>query len=312
MEDDTDDSGAPAVQSAATATKRTTAERIGARLKTAREAAKIELVDIARETRVPVRHLRAIEADAHEELPALPYAVGFVRSFARAVGIDADEAAARFRAETTIVPHAPMPASIEPLDERRLPSRGLVMASVVGLVVILGGLTAYGAGWFDPAAPSAPQTTTQAAAAASPAAQAQAAGADAPSATVAAVTPGAAPDAAAAAAMSPAPAAGVSILAVDDAWIRVSRLSPATGKAETVKTGLLAKGQRYDLPANAAGLKLWTGRAGALRISVDGRTLPPLGGPVETIRNVSLDADALRARLTPAATPAAPGPAAAQ
>ena len=307
MEDATDD-GAPATQPAAVSMKRTVPDRIGARLAAARTAANIDLVDIARETRVPVRHLRAIEADAHDELPALPYAVGFVKSFARAVGIDPDEAAARFRAETTIVPHAPMAASIEPLDERRLPSRGMIGASVVGLVLILGALTAYGAGWFDAAVPSAPPATTQVAEA-PPAAQPATAGADAP----AAIAPATAtPDAAAtaAAAMSPAPAAGVSILAIDDAWIRVSRANPATGKAEAVKTGLLAKGQRYDLPAGQAGLKLWTGRAGALRITVDGRAVPPLGGPVETVRNVSLDADALRTRIAPAVATTAGAPAA--
>ncbi len=308
MEDDKDD-GAPATQPAALSTKRTVSDRIGARLAAARTAAKIELVDIARETRVPVRHLRAIEADAHDELPALPYAVGFVKSFARAVGIDPDEAAARFRAETTIVPHAPMAASIEPLDERRLPSRGLIAASVAGLVLILGGLTAYGAGWFDAAVPSAPPVTTQGAVERPPVPQTATAGADAPAGTTAAGAP--APDAATA--MSPAPATGVSILAIDDAWIRVSRANPETGKPEAVKTGLLAKGQRYDLPAGQAGLKLWTGRAGALRVSVDGRAIPPLGGPVETVRNVSLDADALSARASAApAVTAAPGAATAQ
>lgn len=297
-------------------------DRIGARLGAARTAAKIELVDIARDTRVPVRHLRAIEADAHDELPALPYAIGFVKSFARAVGIDPDEAAARFRAETTMVPHAPMAASIEPMDERRLPSRGLAVAAVAGLVVILGGLTAYGAGWFDPATPSAPAATAPVAAAVPPPVQTQTAGSDAPAiteapagaeaaaaTTTAAVPPTAAPDAS----TSAAPATGVSILATDDAWIRISRLNPATGKVETVKTGLLGKGQRYDVPAGQTGLKLWTGRAGALRVSVDGRTLPALGGPVETIRNVSLDADALRAAaVRPAAPAAVPGPAAAR
>lgn len=269
--------------SATTAIRRTT-DRIGARLAAARAAAGLELVDIARETRVPVRHLRAIEADMHDELPAMPYAVGFVRSLARAVGVDADEAAARFRAETTMTPHAPMAASIEPLDERRLPSRGLVIASAAGLVLILGGLTAYGAGWLDSAVPTVVATP-----------------APAPAVVPDSATAGA--DAAPVAALPPVtPGDGVSITANEDAWIRVYRTVPETGQPETVKTGVLAKGERYDVPADPPGLKLWTGRAGALQLRVGGQTLPPLGGAVETVRNVSLDAADLRARaVAPAA-----------
>lgn len=291
VEDDVSDGGTQATSPATGPAKRAAPERIGARLAAARAAAKLDLVDIARETRVPVRHLRAIEADAHDELPALPYAVGFVRSLARAVGMDPEDAAARFRAETTMTPHAPMAASIEPLDERRLPSRGLVLASVVGLLVILGGLTAYGAGWLDAPVPA---NTEVAAPAVTEPAPVPAATAPVQAAAAAGAVPAAAP----------AGAGAVSIVASDDAWFRVYRTSPETGKAETVKTGLLAKGERYDLPGGMTGLKLWTGRAGALKVSVDGRALPPLGGPVETVRNVSLDADALRARLAPAAATA--------
>ncbi len=274
---------------ASTRTARAGGEKIGARLAAARAAAGLELVDIARETRVPVRHLRAIEADDHHELPALPYAVGFVKSLARTVGMDPEEAAQRFRAETTIVPQTPMAASIEPLDERRLPPGGVVAASVAALVLVLGGLTAYGAGWFD----SAPPATTEVAAPAETA--------PAPAAV------GAAPVAEVPVASGP----GVAIVAAEDAWIRVTRADPATGKPVVVKTGLLAKGQRYDVPADQTGLKLWTGRAGALQLSVDGRAVPPLGGPVDTVKNVSLDAAELRARIdAAAAAPAAPVPAA--
>lgn len=272
-------------------------DRIGARLAAARVAAKIDLVDIARETRVPLRHLRAIEADAHGELPALPYAVGFVKSLARSVGMDAEEAAARFRAETTIVPVAPMAASIEPLDERRLPSRGVVVASIAGLIVLLGGLTAYGAGWFDTTPPAvtaeAPATTTGTAPATvdpdAPLVNGDTSGVATPAAAVAVPT-----------------GPGVSIVAAEDAWIRIYRIVPETGRPQAVKTGLLAKGERYDVPADPPGLKLWTGRAGALQLSVDGRPVPALGGPAETVRNVSLDAAALRERIAAATSPATP------
>ena len=117
-------------------------ERIGAKLAAARTAAKLDLADIARDTRVPLRHLRAIEADAHESLPALPYTIGFVKTLARAVGVDPEAAAAQFRAETSKTAHVPAAIALEPLGERRLPPRELVMFSIVAVVALLGGIIA--------------------------------------------------------------------------------------------------------------------------------------------------------------------------
>ena len=277
-------------------------ERVGARLAAARVAAGVELVDIARDTRIPLRHLRAIEADAHDELPALPYSIGFVKSLARAVGVDADEAAAQFRRETTKVAHVPVAAALEPLDERRLPSRGLVTASVAALLLVVGGLTAYGAGWFEttPEVAVADATAVTEPAVVAPDAPVDdtTAGSDAAPLVSGDTAPAAMPVAA------PGGPSAVRIVALDDAWIRITALDPATGKIVSVRTGLLTKGERVDLPAEPAGQRLWTGRAGALQLSVGGRVVPPLGAPVETIKNVSLAPGDLIARLAPAAAAA--------
>jgi hypothetical protein len=93
----------------------------------------------------------------------------------------------------------------------------------------------------------------------------------------------------------------VTITAKEDAWFRVYRM--VDGRRQTLRESVLAKGERYDVPPGEAGLKLWTGRAGALQVSVGGRVLPPLGGPVDTVRNFSLEPAALAALLVPA-TPA--------
>lgn len=291
--DDSDGRAAPAPMS------RQTRERIGARLGAARIAAGVELIDIAKETRVPLRHLRAIEADSHDELPALPYSIGFVKSFARFVGVDADEAATQFRGETSKTAHVPATTELEPLDERRLPSRRLVTGSVIALLLIVGGLTAYGAGWFEAEPVVAVQVVPENSAVPLDVVPATPdGGIDG--------TPVAGDEVATPVPALPATAAGaVSIVATDDAWVRITAISPETGKVMSVRTGLLAKGERFDLPATPPGQRLWTGRAGALRISVGGRALPPLGGPADTIKNVSLDPGDLAARLTtpPAATP---------
>ena len=301
---------------------------IGARLAAARIARGLDLVEIARDTRVPLRHLAAIEADDHDSLPALPYAIGFVKAFARAVGIDAEMAGARFRGETSKAAHVPVAPAMMPIDERRLPSRGLVTASIAALVVVIAAIAAWSAGAFDAAPPppvvitpassvtapsgvgTATSATTPGGAAVADGSVVNSANAPLPATSVpgsANVAPPATPVTAAApvAASGPPAADGqVLITASNDVWFRISRLDPAIGKIVTIKTGALAKGDRYAPPA-LPGLKLWTGRAGALAIAVDGHLVPALGGPVETVRNVSLDPGDLRARLA-APAPSAP------
>lgn len=293
------------MDSEATAADERTPRPIGAILGAARAASGLDLADIARDTRVPVRHLAAIEADAHDSLPALPYAIGFVKAFARAVGVDAEMAGAHFRAETNKAAHVPVAPAMTPLDERRLPPRGVVAASLAALVVVVALIVAWSAGAFDPAIPAAQVAAVPAPVAATPPVTAPTAAATPGPGAPAASVPAATPTAAAATGTVPvsATAGGVVITASEDAWFKVSVYDPATAKVVTVKTGVLAKGERYVAPPTP-GLRLWTGRAGALAITVDGRAVPPLGGPVETVKNVSLDPADLRARIVPQTVPA--------
>jgi cytoskeleton protein RodZ len=297
----------PALDPAAMAT-RTTHQRLGAMLGEARTAAGIDLADISRDSRIPLRHLRAIEADSHDALPALPYTIGFVKSFARAVGKDPEAAAAQFRAETTKTPIVPMIAAIEPLDERRLPPRGLMTLSIVGVLVIVGVVVAYSAGMFDRARPAA------VAAISAPATDAAVGGASTPG--VSATTNNAAMSgnpavspateiatSAPSEPIAPAPpstavvAAGpVTITPTEDVWVKI--YDRATNS--TVKIGILPANVAYAVPATP-GLLLWTGKAGMLKVSVGGRAIPPLGQPVETVRAVSLAPVDLLARITPGA-----------
>ena len=297
------------------------APSVGALLAEARAAKGRDLEQIARETRVPLRHLMAIEADDHEALPALPYALGFVKSFARSVGLDAESVGAQFRAETRLTPHVPSALSSEPLAEARLPPPGLAWGSLGLLVLLLVGLGLYGAGVFDPA--PAPQTV------ASPeAAPADPAPEPTPAATMADAVPdlpaagdanAVQPPAASAVASVTGPVNGpvtrraiptsgpVVLTAREDVWVRI--YDRATGRRAFM--GLLTAGQRYEVPADGPPLTLRAGRAGVLQVTVGGVVLPSLGGPVETIDGVVLTASALAARFAPPPASAAAPPAAA-
>lgn len=262
------------------------ARRTGAMLQAGRSAAGMELTDVARETRVPIRHLKALEADKHDELPALPYAIGFVKSYARAVGLDPETMANQFRIETSKSAHVPTPVSLEPLDERRLPSRGLWIGSLFAIIAIIAVFSAWGAGAFDPPPPAAPETT--AVAEAPPAEATDVIGTPAAEVPTAATADG-----------------PVVLTASRDVWVKIS--DKANG--DTLKIGVMTAGESFTVPADRPALTLRAGMAGALSVSVGGQVLPPLGGPVETVRNVSLAAADLIARSA-APTAAAPAPAA--
>ncbi|OSZ72493.1 hypothetical protein CAP39_03930 [Sphingomonas sp. IBVSS1] len=281
----------------------------GAVLAEARAALGRELLDIARETRVPLRHLMAIEADDHAALPALPYALGFVKNYARAIGLDAEAVAAQFRAETSLTPHVPSVPESPPVDEARLPSRGLAWGSLGLLAAVVIGLGLYGAGVFDAPPPPPTPVASPDNVASAPAAPAQDAAvpvadplAD-PAAGLAAATPGAAgsvaagPAAAGPAAAPAIPTVGpVVLLAREDVWLKI--YDRTTRRRAFM--GVLAAGERYAVPAGSD-LVLRAGKAGVIEVSVAGVKLPPLGGPVQTIDGVVLTAAALAARFDPAA-----------
>lgn len=268
---------------------------VGALLAEARAAAGRDLADLARETRVPLRHLMAIEADDHEALPALPYALGFVKTFARSVGLNPERVGAQFRAETRLTPHVPSAPSLEPLDEARLPSQGLALAGLAVLVLVIGGLGLYGSGVLD-RVPSAPQVAAPAPAAIDTTTAAASAPAPAP----AAAAPGAS---AAAATPTIIPTSGpVTLTARTDVWVKI--YSRITGRKAF--QGLMVAGSIYKVPEDNGPLVLRAGRAGEIEVSVAGVKLPPLGGSVETVDGVVLTAPALAERFAGSAAAAAP------
>ncbi|MEM8826349.1 MAG: helix-turn-helix transcriptional regulator, partial [Pseudomonadota bacterium] len=121
---------------------------IGETLRAARIEQDRELAEVAAQTRVPLRHLEAIEAGRHEDLPALPYTVGFVKNYARAVGVDPEAAGTQFREETTMVPREPQVTVLEPIDERRAPPKSAMLLGIALIGLVLLGTLAWTSGWF--------------------------------------------------------------------------------------------------------------------------------------------------------------------
>ncbi|HEY8142981.1 MAG TPA: helix-turn-helix domain-containing protein [Kofleriaceae bacterium] len=71
-------------------------ERFCEYLRAQRERASLSIEDIARVTKIPERSLRQLEEGKFEELPADVFVRGFLRSYARVVGVNADDVVRRY------------------------------------------------------------------------------------------------------------------------------------------------------------------------------------------------------------------------
>jgi cytoskeleton protein RodZ len=252
---------------------------VGERLLAARTAAGLDLNDIATKTRVPVRHLEAIERSDYASLPSVTYALGFARSYGRAVGLNEADLTRDLRAELGRAPlEAADRAPYEPVDPSRVPSRLLAWtAAGVAVALLIGYLVWKSMAFGGDSAPVA----------------------EAPP-PVVATAPTAAPPSPAA-----APATGQVVLtATAPVWLRVYN------KADKVLFEKeMATGESWPVPADADTPMVRTGRADAIKVTVGGSEVAPLGPPEKTVRDVVLTAAALAARPPAAVTPAATAPA---
>lgn len=103
---------------------------IGAYLKRERELRQVSLEELVQTTRVPLKMLQYIEADNFDELPGDVFARGFVRSYARALGLDAGDVLAKFDRKIDLT--APPP----PLSSIEAPERGRSFGIAIALVIL--------------------------------------------------------------------------------------------------------------------------------------------------------------------------------
>lgn len=252
--------------------------RAGDVLRTAREAQGLSLGDIGARTRIPSRHLAAIEASDYQSLPSATYAVGFAKAYARAVGADEVAIAQAVRADVDrlgrrVTEYVPQDIA----DPARVPSRGLAIIGV-GLalaLLIIAGLW-YGTDLFrrDRTAQEVPAATP--------------------------LTNGAAPEPAPAPSPTPVTAGKVVLTAKGDVWLRVYDADNVT-----LKMGTLKPGESYEVPVTAKGPLLNVGRPDKLAVTLNGQAIPALGDGSRAIKDVPLDPQAIGARLSGAPAPAA-------
>ncbi|WP_428378106.1 helix-turn-helix domain-containing protein [Lichenicoccus sp.] len=317
---------------------------VGDSLRQRREQLGWDLGEVADWLRIRRSYLQALEDGRPDGLPTGTYTIGFLRSYAVALGLDPQAAIERFRQESRGYLGHPDLSFPSPVPERGVPAGAAIL---LGVVLLIG---AY-AGWYvfsardavtvaavppvpdamlSPAAPSPPAPSPPASSSAPPRPAAlpapapvpvpvPAAAARTPSATPSALAPAvpdrapsvpaapsspAVPPAPAGPAVAPAAAGTVTLKALAATWVQVRR--PDGG---VVYDHVLAPGESWTVPAATPPLVLTTGNAGGLALAVGDATGPLLGRSGAVRRNLSLDPAAVQAlNAGRSGTPAAASP----
>lgn len=106
-------------------------EPIGNYLRRERELRGIALDEVADTTRIPLRLLERLEEGRHAELPGEVFIKGYLRAYARAVGLKADEVVARHANTQRAKDVAPLPVRVSTVPPERGKRFGLAIALVV-------------------------------------------------------------------------------------------------------------------------------------------------------------------------------------
>ncbi len=241
----------------------------GERLRREREMRSISLEEISESTKISRRHLEALESEDFNQLPGGIFNKGFVRAYARYLGIDEDQAVADYVAASD---EQPAPENQFPLEVREQPDPQLNpkrsrLPLAFALAALVGVLVGY-AFWVK----SKPRTT-EAAENRAPAH---------PAANVPSATP--TPSAGAGQVVSQPAHVNAQVVsrsfivvvrAKEDSWVSIT----ADGKSEMQKT--LRAGKQKMVRAGKQ-IVLKTRNAGGIDVTYNGKPLGALGNENES------------------------------
>ncbi len=287
----------------------------GERLQREREMRGITLDDIAEATKIGTRMLRALEEEQFDRLPGGIFNKGFVRAYARYLGIDEEQAVADYQAALKQNEPAGEPARAglaedrtEVIEENETASRAWPAGALVLLLVV-----AVAAGswyWYNrrntpqeeatasspttqartPSLPVPPSASGRVTSAAKPA--------GAPVKGSAAVVPNppkqesrpnpsvAAATTAATAATEKSPGFVLQVRAREESWTEI------TADGKVILSGLLNASQERSIHAQKE-VVLKTGNAGGLELTFNGKPVPSLGDTGQ-VRTITVGPDGVR------------------
>lgn len=256
------------------ATEMPSRDGAGTILRKTREAKGLTLDQVASETRIPVRHLEVMEKGDFANLPARTYATGFARTYAKMLGLDAEEIVAKVREELAVEGdgYRERGSTFEPGDPAKIPSAGLAWAGGIAAILLVAGAVAFYSTYYaagtgpDPLQVEAPAVAEQVATAPAEAAQADKAA-------------------------IPSDGQVVFTALEDGIWVRFYDEG-----GDKLLEKLMDSGERYEVPTEAKQPRINTGRPDALAITIGGQQVPKLAEEPVVIGDAPVSAAALLAR----------------
>jgi cytoskeleton protein RodZ len=113
---------------------------LGEQLRRAREARSLSLRELSDQTRISRRHLEAIETDDYKQLPGGIFNRSFIKSFAKAVGYDVDEAVRAYqqiaRESGESFDEVPTTRQASRIYTDDIPTRSPILTAALSLVIL--------------------------------------------------------------------------------------------------------------------------------------------------------------------------------
>lgn len=127
----------------------------GGDLRRERELREVSLQEISEATKISMKFLHAIEENQFDLLPGGVFNVGFIRAYARYLGIDDDQtvnhymqAVEQLKAEGGIEDQSDLAAVLENPSERQGTSRRTVTAWIIAAAVVMAAAAAAATWYF--------------------------------------------------------------------------------------------------------------------------------------------------------------------
>lgn len=241
---------------------------VGQILQRARLHYKQSIPDIERALRIRGSLIEAIEENRLDDLPGRAYALGFVRSYAEYLGLDANRIINLFKEQSVGVKEKPELHFPVAASESKMPALWLVAVSLIMAVIVIVFWVSYTE--VDRAEvteiPSVPVEMKERVETAMPFGP--------PRPQVEAV--------------EETPEAGIILNITENSWVEIRD----TG-GRVMVSKVLKAGDQYFVP-DSPDLRMSLGNAGGVEIFLDGRALAPLGRPGSIIRDVPLGREALQ------------------
>lgn len=118
-------------------------EKIGEKLRNARELKKLSIKDVMKETNISAKYLEALEDEEFDKIPGEPYLLGFLRNYAEFLKLNGDEIVQSYKGYKIGESATPLEELTKPTSLFSLPSFPAIFNKNKKIVYIAGGAVGF-------------------------------------------------------------------------------------------------------------------------------------------------------------------------